>query len=87
MILEIMQQVFYTTAMLVSPILISAALVGVVVSIVQAVTSIQEQTLVFIPKMFTVMLIIFIAFPWMMKTLIFLVNVFFQYMLVVAKQH
>ncbi|MFW6303201.1 MAG: flagellar biosynthetic protein FliQ, partial [Candidatus Sumerlaeota bacterium] len=50
---------------LAGPSLISALLVGVAVSVFQSVTSIQEQTLIFVPKMLAVMLALVIFFSWM----------------------
>lgn len=60
-----------TTAMLASPLLIAALVTGLVVSVFQAITQINEATLTFIPKMLIVALVIVLAGPWMidlMKT-------------------
>jgi flagellar biosynthesis protein FliQ len=54
-----------TTAMLASPLLIGALVTGLIVSIFQAITQINEATLTFIPKMIVVALIIVLAGPWM----------------------
>ena len=43
---------------LASPLLLSALVVGLVVAILQATTSIQEQTLTFVPKVFTILLVL-----------------------------
>ena len=48
------QQVLMTAA----PLLLSALVVGLIVAILQATTSIQEQTLTFVPKVFTILLIL-----------------------------
>jgi flagellar biosynthetic protein FliQ len=53
-----------------APLLITALAVGVLVSIVQAVTQIQEQTLTFIPKLIAVALVFIVAMPWMMRQLV-----------------
>ncbi len=50
--------------MLAAPILLSALTVGLIVSIFQAVTQIQEMTLAIIPKMMAVVLAIILLFPW-----------------------
>lgn len=55
----------YTTAMLASPLLLGALVTGLVVSIFQAITQINEATLTFIPKMLVVALVLVIAGPWM----------------------
>ncbi len=58
-----------TIAMVASPMLLGALVIGLLVSIFQAVTQINEATLTFIPKMIVVTLIIVIAGPWMLDTL------------------
>ena len=55
-----------TTAMLASPLLVGALVTGLIVSIFQAITQINEATLTFIPKMLIVALIIVLAGPWML---------------------
>ena len=52
-----------------SPLLLSALLVGLVVAILQAATSIQEQTLTFVPKIFTILIILALAGGWMFSSL------------------
>ncbi len=54
---------------LAGPILITALVVGLVVSIVQATTSIQEQTLTFVPKIAAIMLVLMLLAGWMFTTL------------------
>jgi flagellar biosynthetic protein FliQ len=44
--------------MLASPLLLSALVVGLVIAILQATTSIQEQTLTFVPKVFTILIVL-----------------------------
>lgn len=53
-----------------APMLGFGLLVGVAVSIFQAVTSIQEMTLTFIPKILAVMVSILIFFPWMIEMML-----------------
>lgn len=61
MVLDIMKQAFFTIMMVAGPILIIALIVGLLISILQATTQIQEQTLSFVPKIVAVIfgLIIF----------------------------
>ncbi len=59
-----------TSILLSAPILIVGLLIGVVVSIFQAATSIQEMTLTFIPKMIAVLGVLIIGLPWMMNLMI-----------------
>lgn len=52
---------------LAAPMLIVALAVGLLVSVIQAVTQIQEQTLTFVPKLLAVSLVALIALPWMLQ--------------------
>ena len=56
--------------MLSAPMLIGALVVGVLVSIFQAVTQINEQTLSFIPKILVIIATLVIFSPWMMETMV-----------------
>jgi flagellar biosynthesis protein FliQ len=53
--------------MLAGPLLLVALAVGVVISVIQAVTQIQEQTLSFVPKLFAVAGAFLVALPWMLQ--------------------
>ena len=60
-----------TTALLVAgPVLIVSMVVGLLISIFQAVTQIQEQTLTFVPKMLAILAVMVILGPFMTKTLV-----------------
>ena len=61
-----MQNAFQLALFLALPALSAALMVGVLISVIQSVTSIQEQTLVFVPKMLAVMTALIISFSWMM---------------------
>jgi len=58
------------TLMLSAPMLGFGLVTGLVVSVFQAVTSIQELTLTFIPKILAVFLAMIIFFPWLLQTMI-----------------
>ncbi|MEZ0392354.1 MAG: flagellar biosynthesis protein FliQ [Pseudobdellovibrionaceae bacterium] len=66
LIIKLGQDALRTTAMLAGPMLISTLVIGLAVSIFQALTQINEATLTFIPKMLVVALVIVIAGPWML---------------------
>lgn len=55
--------------MLAAPMLIGALVVGILVSLFQAVTQINEQTLSFIPKIVVIVFALVILSPWMMETI------------------
>ncbi len=58
-----------TAIMLAAPMLCIALLVGILVSMFQAATQINEMTLVFVPKMLSVGLALLLFFPWMLRTI------------------
>ncbi len=66
LIIGLGQDALRTTAMLAAPLLISTLVVGLAVSIFQALTQINEATLTFIPKMIVIAAVIVLAGPWMM---------------------
>jgi flagellar biosynthetic protein FliQ len=65
-ILELGRQAFLTAMIIAGPPMAAALVVGVLVSVLQAATSIQEITLTFVPKIVAVFLIVTIMGPWMM---------------------
>lgn len=56
--------------LLVMPAVLAGLGVGLLVSLFQAVTQIQEQTLTFVPKMVVVFIVVSLTFPWMAQSLI-----------------
>src|SRR3972149_4200272 len=56
-----------TTFLLMAPMLIVAMVVGLVIGIFQAVSSIHEQTITFLPKVFGVLGVFLFCLPWMMR--------------------
>jgi flagellar biosynthetic protein FliQ len=53
-----------------APLLVTALVVGVLVSLVQALTQIQEQTLTFIPKLLAVAVVMLLSLPWLVQQLV-----------------
>lgn len=66
LVLKLAQEAMKTTALVAAPILISTLVIGLVVSIFQALTQINESSLSFIPKMIVVGIVLVLAGPWMM---------------------
>ena len=64
------KEVVWVTLLVASPMLLFGLIVGLIVSIFQAVTQVHEMTLTFIPKMLAVMIALVIFFPWMMRVLL-----------------
>src|SRR3989338_5272797 len=64
------KQTLFLALILTGPPVLIAMLVGLVISIVQATTQIQEQTLTFVPKLFAIVAVLAIAGPWMLAQLV-----------------
>jgi flagellar biosynthetic protein FliQ len=64
------QQGLLLLLMVAAPILITVLVVGLVVSVFQAATQINEQTLSFVPKIVAAVVVLAVAGPWMMTTLV-----------------
>jgi len=64
------QQAIEMTLLLSAPLLLSALVIGLIVSIFQAATQINEQTLSFIPKLVGIFLVLILSGPWMMSMMV-----------------
>ena len=73
-VLDIARQALYTIIVCSAPLLIISLVVGLVVSIFQTVTSIQEQTLTFVPKIICVFLGMMIFGSWILTNLTEFIN-------------
>ena len=73
-VLDIARQALYTIILCSAPLLIISLVVGLVVSIFQTVTSIQEQTLTFVPKIVCVFLGMMIFGSWILTNLTEFIN-------------
>ena len=69
-VLTLVQQALFVTVLVSAPLLLTALVVGLLVSIFQAATQINEMTLSFIPKLIAVFAAMVIAGPWMLQLLI-----------------
>jgi flagellar biosynthetic protein FliQ len=78
-VISIARQAIETTLMCAAPMLIVALVVGLLISIFQAATQINEQTMTFIPKIVGVFVTLLIFGPWIMqKTVAFFTMIFAQ---------
>jgi len=68
-VVQLMRQLLIEAVMLSAPLLLSAALVSLVVSLLQTLTSVQEQTLTAVPRLVAVFLVTMMAMPWMIHRL------------------
>lgn len=69
-VIDLSQQALYLIAMIAAPMLLSALAIGLLIGMFQAATSINEQTLSFIPKLMVLLLSILVAGPWMLNLLV-----------------
>jgi flagellar biosynthesis protein FliQ len=78
-IVYLFREAFYTMLTVSAPILVISLLVGLIISIFQAATSIQEFTLTFVPKMIVIAVVAVLLLPWMMDVMVsFTLSVFNQ---------
>ena len=69
-ILDVARNAFTTIIITAAPALLVSLIIGLVISIFQTVTSIQEQTLTFVPKIIGIFVALIILGPWMMNSLV-----------------
>lgn len=69
-IITLGQRALEMAALLSAPLLLSALIVGVLISLFQAATQINEMTLSFVPKLLVLVVVILLAGPWMLELLI-----------------
>ena len=67
--LKMMTDLFWTGLLVSLPLLGLTMLVGLVISVVQVVTQVQEMSLTFVPKLFTAAAVLIVAGPWMLLRL------------------
>ncbi|HRP01303.1 MAG TPA: flagellar biosynthesis protein FliQ [Candidatus Kapabacteria bacterium] len=70
-VVQIVRDAFYYIMIIVGPLLLVSLVIGLIISIFQAATSISEQTLTFVPKLIAVFIVIVLMLPYMigaMKT-------------------
>jgi flagellar biosynthesis protein FliQ len=69
LITSLMQGALTTLMWIVAPLLIVAIVVGVVMSLIQTLTSIQDQTFSFAPRVIAMFVVFLVAFPWILRVL------------------
>jgi flagellar biosynthetic protein FliQ len=77
-VIEIAVRMMTVTAELAAPMLVTALAIGLAVALLQSITSIQEVTLTFVPKMAGVALAIVLAGHWMLNSLVGFTDQLFQ---------
>lgn len=77
-IVQIGQNALYVTIQIVGVLLVPALIVGILISVFQAATQINEVTLSFIPKLLVTMMVIIVAGPWILRTMVVYTQRLFQ---------
>ena len=67
--IEMIKNMIFLAIKLAAPLLVVGMVVGLAISLFQTVTSIQEQTLSFVPKALAIITVLIVALPWMLRTL------------------
>jgi flagellar biosynthesis protein FliQ len=67
---EILKNLMFQAVTLAAPILLTGLVVGLMISLFQSVTSIQEQTLTFVPKALGIVGLLVLLMPWMLRSTI-----------------
>jgi flagellar biosynthesis protein FliQ len=70
LVTSLMQNALTTLMWIVGPMLAIAIIVGVVVSLIQTLTSIQDQTFSFAPRVIAIFVVFLVTFPWVLRVLI-----------------
>lgn len=84
-IMTIVKKALITGLLIAGPVLIISLVVGLIISIFQAATQIQEQTLTFVPKLIAIILVLVLGGPWMLNKLVVLTSELFQSISTIVK--
>jgi len=63
--IDLTHEALWMTLLIGAPVLAAGLIVGLVISLFQALTQIQEQTVVFVPKIIAMLLVLSVALPWL----------------------
>ena len=69
-VLDIGRQALWLAVLLAGPMLGAALAVGLFIGVIQAATQVQEMTLSFIPKLLTLVVVLFVLGPWMLRIIV-----------------
>ena len=70
LVLRLAKQTLETVLMVSAPMLGAGLIVGIVISIIQIVTSIHDTALAFVPRIVVTFVVFLVVFPWMMNTMV-----------------
>ncbi|MGL4338008.1 MAG: flagellar biosynthesis protein FliQ [Turicibacter sp.] len=84
LLLTIMQDAFMTLLYVAGPIVLASLVVGLLISIFQATTQIQEQTLTFVPKLLTIIFLLMALGPYLINTLTSFFERVYEYIAIIT---
>jgi flagellar biosynthesis protein FliQ len=68
--IDLTREALWTTLLIGSPVLVAGMIVGLVISLFQALTQIQEQTVAFVPKIIVMVLVLSVSLPWLIAQML-----------------
>jgi flagellar biosynthetic protein FliQ len=68
--IDLGREALWTTLIIASPVLVAGLIVGLVIGLFQAMTQIQEQSVVFVPKIVIMVLVLSISLPWLISRMV-----------------
>lgn len=84
LLVTLSQECFWTLLKIAGPLVLIAMVVGFLISLLQATTQIQEQTLVFVPKLVAILLTLIFLGPYFLNEIIRLVHRIYEYMIIIS---
>ena len=67
--IQMIHDALYVVLLIATPLLLVGMVLGLVISLIQSVTSIQDQTLTFVPKIISLLVVVILLLPWILATL------------------
>jgi flagellar biosynthetic protein FliQ len=67
--LQMIRDALFVVLLIATPLLLVGMILGLLISLVQSVTSIQDQTLTFVPKIISLLVVVVLLLPWILTTL------------------
>jgi flagellar biosynthetic protein FliQ len=68
--IDLGREAIWTVLLIGSPVLVAGMIVGLVISLFQALTQIQEQSVVFVPKLIVMLLVLSVTLPWLISRML-----------------
>ena len=68
--IDLLRQTLILTLKIAAPIRLAGIIIGLLISLIQSITSIQDQTLTFVPKIFGMVLVAILLIPWIVRWLV-----------------